>query len=368
MEDAQVTTLDERLDEARLLLGLDRLDEAEELLLGALNTAEATGDAAAVRRASEGLGQVAAQRGTSGRAIEMLERAIAAAGRPDPADSFDLYTTLARVYSESGRAQEAVELLAACLEELRGRPDPDPATVVRYAVMLSYAHADAGDYGRAATALSRVLRDDAEEIDAGVRTIAYYAFARLYSSTGHTAQALEYADRCVELADRGASDDMRGSAHLLRGHILLDAGHPTAAAAALAQARRAYGAIGPADEGFLAVEEARLLLQTGDAEGAAARALEAIATLSTLSAPGQLGDAHLVLARAQEALHRPEAAERAYEAAIDSLRRQNGWHCELGRAYRWYGKFLRSAGRAQAAMDALERAADLAPSNLAGPA
>src|SRR6185312_2648884 len=44
-------------------------------------------------------------------------------------------------------------------------------------------------------------------------------------------------------------------------------------------------------------------------------------------------------------------------------RRQNGWHCELGRAYRWYGKFLRKAGRTEAAMEAFEQAADLAPSN-----
>jgi tetratricopeptide (TPR) repeat protein len=121
------------------------------------------------------------------------------------------------------------------------------------------------------------------------------------------------------------------------------------------------------DEGFLAVEEARMLLQTGDAHAAAGRAREAIATLSALSVPGQLGDAHLVLARAHDALGEPGAAEQAYVAAIDSLRRQNGWHCELGRAYRWYGKFLRGAGRSQAALDALERAADLAPSNLAEP-
>ena len=79
--------------------------------------------------------------------------------------------------------------------------------------------------------------------------------------------------------------------------------------------------------------------------------------------PGQLGDAYLVLARSYDETGKSDRAETAYSTAIDALRRQNGWHCELGRAYRWYGKFLRRAGRTEAAMEAFEQAADLAPSN-----
>ena len=62
-----------------------------------------------------------------------------------------------------------------------------------------------------------------------------------------------------------------------------------------------------------------------------------------------------MLARGYDELGLAERAEAAYAAAIDALQKQNGWHCELGRAYRWYGKFLRRAGRAEAAMDAFER-------------
>jgi len=36
---------------------------------------------------------------------------------------------------------------------------------------------------------------------------------------------------------------------------------------------------------------------------------------------------------------------------------------ELAKAYRWYGKFLKRMGRAEAALEAFELAADLAPSN-----
>ncbi|MDX6550295.1 MAG: hypothetical protein QOJ31_979, partial [Gaiellales bacterium] len=53
----------------------------------------------------------------------------------------------------------------------------------------------------------------------------------------------------------------------------------------------------------------------------------------------------------------------AYTAAIDSIQQQNGWTRELAKAYRWYGKFLKRMGRAEAALEAFELAADLAPSN-----
>ena len=115
------------------------------------------------------------------------------------------------------------------------------------------------------------------------------------------------------------------------------------------------------DEGWVVVEEARLALQAGDPDGAIDQARQAIELLGTQSAPGELGDAYLVLARGYDELGRTDRAEAAYASAIDALRKQNGWHCELGRAYRWYGKFLRRAGRAEAAMDAFEQAADLAP-------
>ena len=77
---------------------------------------------------------------------------------------------------------------------------------------------------------------------------------------------------------------------------------------------------------------------------------------------------------AEQQPHRPETftkdelgdaenAEWAYTAAIDAIREQNGWTRELAKAYRWYGKFLKRMGRGDAALEAFELAADLAPSN-----
>ena len=195
-----------------------------------------------------------------------------------------------------------------------------------------------------------------------MRAFAYHALARLYCTTGHTAQALVYADKQVELTEASGNDWHAANAHLVRAHILLDDAQTDAAREALQATRRLYGTrMSGLDEGWVVVEEARLALQAGDPDGAIEQARLAIELLGTQSAPGELGDAYLVLARGYDELGLADRAETAYAAAIDALQKQNGWHCELGRAYRWYGKFLRRAGRAEAAMDAFERAADLAP-------
>ncbi len=359
-------TPSERVDGALVQIGLERLDEAEEDLLVALRGAEAVRDAATAARAQEGLGSIAVRRGNTAAAIDWFERVLATDGRPDPAERIELYRNLAQAYSESGRSEPAVSLLEDCRAELDRRPDADPATLVLYSIYLSHAYGDAGDYGRAAAALADALRGDVEEIDRRVRAFAYHALARLYCTTGHTAQALVYAQKQVELTEASGNDWHAANAHLVRAHILLDDARTDEAREALETTRRFYGdRMSGLDEGWVVVEEARLALQAGDPDGAVDLARQAIELLGTQSAPGELGDAYLVLARGYDELGRADRAESAYAAAIDALRKQNGWHCELGRAYRWYGKFLRRAGRAEAAMDAFERAADLAPSNLA---
>jgi tetratricopeptide (TPR) repeat protein len=356
----------ERVDGALLQIGLERLDEAEEELLVALRGADAARDTATAARAQEGLGSIAIRRGNTAAAIDWFERVLKTAARPDPAERIELYRNLAQAYSESGRSEPAIALLEECKAELDRRPDADPATLVLYSIYLSHAYGDAGDYGRAAAALADALRGDVEEIDRRVRAFAYHALARLYCTTGHTAQALVYADKQVELTEASGNDWHAANAHLVRAHILLDAARTDAAREALETTRRFYGErMSSLDEGWVVVEEARLALQSGDPGGAVDLARQAIELLGTQSAPGELGDAYLVLARGYDELGRADRAEPAYSAAIDALRKQNGWHCELGRAYRWYGKFLRRAGRAEAAMEAFERAADLAPSNLA---
>jgi tetratricopeptide (TPR) repeat protein len=247
---------------------------------------------------------------------------------------------------------------------MRDRAETDAAKMVGYTVFLSYAYSDLGDYGHATAVLTDALREDAEEIDKPTRSTAYRALSRLYAVTGQTPLAVEYARRGVAVASDTGNEWDQGMSHLLLAHVLLDDGQADEAGRELVAARRAYGdRMSGMDEGFVRVEEARRALQQGDPEGAADLAREAIELLGNLSVPGQLGESYLVLARSYDETGRADRAEQAYAAAIDALKRQNGWHCELGRAYRWYGKFLRKAGRTEAAMEAFEQAADLAPSN-----
>lgn len=354
----------EQLAEAEMLIALDRFDEAEELLRRSLRATEVLGDRGSASLALERLGMIASRRGRFERAVELLERSLDMAGDADPEERFELYFELARLHGEGTNLPRAIELLERCVAGMQARPEHDRAKLVSYTVYLSYAYADRGDYGHATAVLTEALREDAEEIDRATRSRAYRALSRLYAVTGQTAIAAEYARRGLEAALETGNEWEHAQAHLLLAHVLLDDGQADAAGRELAAARQAYGnRMSSMDDGFVTVEEARRSLQQGDPEGAAGLARQAIELLGNLSVPGQLGEAYLVLARSHDETGNLDRAENAYTAAIDALRRQNGWHCELGRAYRWYGKFLRRAGRAEAAMEAFEQAADLAPSN-----
>jgi tetratricopeptide (TPR) repeat protein len=100
----------------------------------------------------------------------------------------------------------------------------------------------------------------------------------------------------------------------------------------------------------------------GDAATAGHQAAQAVRALREGDG-AHLGDAHLVLARVQDELGEVERADAAYTAAIEAIRSQDASGRDLARAYRWYGKFLKRIGRAEAALEAFELAADLAPSN-----
>lgn len=344
-----------------VLIGLGRLDEADELLRAGLREAERADDRASRSLALEGLGVIATRRGRDAAAIALFEQALAAAGEPPPlpAERLTLYWELARSYAGTGRADLAVELLQRSLRRMpEAAPDDQAALELRLA--LAHALIDQGAYGPAeATLVDAMRRSDG---DAGpARARVEYTLARLYAATGRAGHALAYASRAVDGWALVGDDWHLAGSHLLLAHVLLDCGAAGEAELHLARARHLYGSgLTTTDDGFLRVEQARLALQRGEPETAAAEARRAIEQLAGASSPGELGDANLVLARALEGLGVGDAAERAYGAAIDSLTRQNGWRCELGRAYRWYGKFLKGRGRAEAALEALERAAELA--------
>ncbi|MGN6380806.1 MAG: tetratricopeptide repeat protein [Gaiellales bacterium] len=352
--------------DAELLIGLERYDEADELLRGELRRARSAGDDAGASIALEGLGVVASRRGREEEAMELMGEAVEAAGWPDPVERHDLYFELARLRSGAGDAGGAVGLLESCLERVRETHPEDVRWQARYAITLSYAHADAGEYPAAATLLAGVIREGGEDIDLSMRATVYYAMARLHNSTGQHELALEYARRALDLRHQTGEEWYEGNCHLQLANLLLTEGRTGEAATHLEQARRLYGErMSTIDDGYLKVDEALLALQLGDSASAAEIARDAIELLSSGAVPGELGQANLVLARAYEELGEDDRADATYSAAIRLFRRQNGWPYERARAYRLYGKFLRRRGRTEAALEAFEQAADLAPANQA---
>ena len=344
------------LTDASLLIGLEQFDDAERVLAQLLEQAEEAGDDQLASRALEGLGTIATRQGLEAQALELFERALAAAGEADPADREALYLTTARLRAYGGNPCGAVRLLEDVLARIESQPDHDMALFAHYAITLSYAYADSGDYGKAGTVLARVLRDGGEELDLRVRQRLYYALTRLNINTGRTDQAVEYGRKTVDLTVSARLEEFLFESHHQLAYTLLDAGDTEEAGRYLEQAR-AY-VEGPLDEGFLEVELARYALQLGDLPGAVEHSEAAVERLADRAVPGVLGRAYLVQARAYEAMDEPARADRAYLMAIDALEQQTGWPTDLAKACRRYGKFLRAQGRLEAAMRMLERAGD----------
>jgi tetratricopeptide (TPR) repeat protein len=350
--------------DAMMMIRLEQYDEAEELLRGVLRESEVDADAERMSECFEGLALIASRRGREPQALELFQRALEIGDPPHPAQRPDLYIELARLHVNAGDPARAIALLNDCAERLRDQPGRDLAKLVRYTLMLSRAYTDAGDYGSAAGVLAEALRDGAEEVDLRSRASAYYSLSRLYATTGQIGQAIAYADRALAIFELMDDNVALSDAHLLYAQNLLDNSETERASEHLTAARGLLGARpSPLDLGFVVVEEARCALQRGDHELASAKAREGVELLANGALPGQLGDAYLVLARVYDELGQGERAEWAYTAAIDAIRQQNGWTRELAKAYRWYGKFLKRMGRAEAALEAFELAADLAPSN-----
>jgi tetratricopeptide (TPR) repeat protein len=351
--------------DAMMMIRLEQNDEAEELLRGVLREAEVEADTERMSECYEGLGLIAVHRGREDQAMDLFQRALEIGEPPHPAQRPELYIELARLHISAGDTARAIALMNDCAERLRSLPGRDLAKLVRYTLLLSQAYSDAGDYGSAGTALAEALRDGAEEIDLGSRARAYYSLSRLYASSGQIGQAIAYADRALAIFELMDDNGALSDAHLLYAQNLLDAAETSRAGEHLAAARALLGARPNGVElGFVVVEEARCALQHDDRALASAKAHEGKQLLASgLATGGRLGDAHLVLARVYDELGEIAEAETAYTAAIDAISGQPGWTRELAKAYRWYGKFLKRLGRAEAALEAFELAADLAPSN-----
>ena len=343
-----------RLAEAELKLRLEQDPaEAEGEFAALLADAEAAGDAETVARSRAGLGELADRRGDFGTAIAELEHARAA-GVLSPLTHADLFATLARAYSASGQPRRAVELLEDCLSQVTAQAPDDVNAEVRFATYLSYALSDLGELERARSVVRAALERAQETPDPYSRVRLYWSLARLSLMEGKPRSALRQIQRAIGLLE--ATEDTRqlARAHLSSGEILTDDSEPEQAQEHLELAEKLLGDhADAADLAWLYSEQARAALLLGEDESAERLARQALSLLAG-GDPLKRARAYATLAEA-----RPEeidASQADFAQALGILEEERRWPAAASVLRAW-SRALRRAGREQAALDVLDRAA-----------
>jgi transcriptional regulator with XRE-family HTH domain len=343
-----------RLAEAELTLRLEQDSAAAEAELSALlSEADATGDPETAARARAGLGELADRRGDFATAIAELEQARAG-GVLSPLTHADTYSTLARAYSASGQPRRAVEVLEDCLSQVQARAPEDVNAEVRFATYLSYALSDLGDLDRARTVVREAMGRAQEAPDPYARVRLYWSLARLALMEGKPRSALRQIQRAIGLLE--ATEDTRqlARAHLSAGEILTDDGQPEEAQRHFELAEKLLGDhADAADLAWLYSEQARGSLQLGEDERAERLARQALSLLAG-GDPLKRARAYATLAEA-----RPEeidASQAEFAQALAVLEEERRWPAAASVLRAW-SRALRRAGREQADLEVVDRAA-----------
>ena len=318
----------------------------------------AAGDAPAAARTEIALGLAAAATGRNGEAIERLEAGLELSP-VSPAARPDVFATLGHAYSASGEPRRAVEIFESCLSELQEVEPQNLPSQVRFATYLSYALTDLGELERAQSVLDGVLEEAESVTDGYSRVRLFWSLARLNDVRGRPAAALTYIRRAMALLE--ATDDSLhlARAHLLCGDILMSQGRAEAAGSHFDRAERLFGS-SPEQEDLvnLCRDQARRAVLLGHGEEAAERAQAALDAAGD-EFPLERGNALWSLAEGLALTGDEDGADKTFREATTVLE-EHGHRRDFVEAYRSWGKFLRRAGREEAALEVLERAADVA--------
>jgi len=349
-----------RLADAELELRLaESTAEPEEKLKKILDESVAAGDLGSVLRARVGLGLAAAQRGSHLEAVERLEAALVDdAYAPPPHLRPDLYTTLGQSYAALGAPDRAVALFERCLAQIKERVPDDSTAYIRYAVFLSFALSDAGDYERATEVVRDALSRADEETDPYTRVRLYWSLGRLSAMEGRSTEALDYIRNAIALLKATDDNLTLARAYLLAAGVELRERQAQDARRHLELAERLLG-VKPelVDRGMLRIGQSRLAELEGDANRAVELARDALALLGDFHGDTQGAAVH-ALARGLAAQGDVTGATDAYRRAVDLLT-VHGRRSDAGEAALEWANFLRERGREEEAEPILRRAYDL---------
>src|SRR5215211_4086048 len=349
-----------RLGDAELRLRLGDPGAAEEAIREVLADARAVGDAPVAHRALVALAIAADRRDRPREVVELFEEVVESE-RPPIVDAPEVYALLGRSYDALGEVARAASLFTRCLTELRGAESVDPILCVRFATHLSTALADAGDTAGAERALADALARADAVTERYTLIRLYWSLGRFYAERGPASRALDYVRRAIALLEATEDTFHLARAHQLAAPILLDRASAPAARRHLDRA-----------ESLLGVQCAERRRRASEHRAGQARARARARRRGSSAAAGRrrarrARDRRLARARKRLAgtRRRPRSRGRARARGARLPRRGAGRSDQgadrfLADTYRGLGKFLRTRGRDEEALDAFERAADLA--------
>ncbi len=348
-----------RLADAELELRLTRnTDAAEEGAQQVLDEAGSAGDLPAAARARIVLGQAAWLRGQFDATAKQLEEVVES-GLVRPTSHPDVFATLGRAYAALGKPARAVELFEYCVRQLDEDSPDNLAVRTRFATYLSYALADVGELDRAEEVVSHAVEEAEDLADPYTQVRLYWSLARLASMQGRQSTALNHARRAIALLEATEDSLHLGRAHLLAGSILTLNGNADRALKHLETAERLFGCRPEREDvASLRTEQAKAAAQLQNGGVAVERARAALELIGE-DDPAERGGALSALAEGLSLQGDVQEAGRAFATAVDLLTQEGRWR-DASLACRAWARMLRGAGRESEALDALERAADLA--------
>ncbi|HEY0416680.1 MAG TPA: helix-turn-helix domain-containing protein [Gaiellaceae bacterium] len=335
------------LIEAEVALRLGETDHAEELYRAHLDPGNPHRAAALA-----GLGQVAFRRERFDEAIPLLEQALEARNRRALAEP-GVVDTLGRCYAISGALESAIALFEGAVAE--AAEVDAPLEELRFSVLLANALIDAADFGRAESALARVIRVAEETGDPLTRARVYWSQSRLHSMRHEPQLAGRYARRALEILERTENDAYVGMAYHLLAHSEVQAGHGEEALRLLARGRELLGPeLSARDDARFSTEESRALILAGRSRDAARAAAHALELLDALG-PGDRGLAYVALADVFRVVEDRDRAKMLLGQALDLLLAHGA--VRALEAARPLAEILEDEGDTTGALSVLKRAA-----------
>src|SRR5439155_13682972 len=222
---------------------------------------------------------------------------------------------------------------------------------------------DLGELERAQSVLDGVLEEAESVTDGYSRVGLFWSLARLNDVRGRPAAALNYIRRAMALLEATDNSLHLARAHLLCGDILMSQDRAEEAGAHFDRAERLFGS-SPEQEDLVNLyrDQARRAVLLGRGEEAVERAQAALG-IAGKEFPHERGNALWSLAEGLALTGDDDGADKTFREATEVLE-EHGHRRDYVEAYRSWGKFLRRAGREEAALEVLERAADVASASV----